>query len=416
MLSYDGVVEEQRLPRFARNDNVEIAEHQDILPRVVGVTILDTDNLSTAESVLSAWATSEIYQSLAYIKYESDSEYVSNINLMHKNFKNWIKDSVRDDRAAVRDDNIGAVIASEAGQSRFKDIHNGRVMLLPDGTEIIRSFEYLTELMAILNYTSDSFSDGGKYNQIDKALTQIISQVELGAAIVDLGVESTRPGATAMSDQEEIKLLSQILGPIIELKQQYNFRLSIDTYHPETVLWLLNMDIDIVNDVSGNLPLELIAAIIKNNQRYIAMHSLGIPASRTNIIDIAVDPIQAINSFMENKVKQLLAIGVKPENIEKSLIFDPGIGFGKNPAQSWYILNNLNKLNTHGCELLIGHSRKSFFSHIADKSAANRDLETAIVAAQLINKVDYIRLHDLTMQNAIYPTISSFNFRINQLQ
>jgi dihydropteroate synthase len=237
------------------------------------------------------------------------------------------------------------------------------------------------------------------------------SQVKYGATIVDIGVESTRPGATELNSNDEINLLKEILLTVLELKAELNFCLSIDTYHADTVTWLLNTGtaIDIINDVAGNLPPELIAKLIRNGKRYVAMHNLGIPASSENIMDLDSDPIQVISAFVDNKITQLLDYGVSQDEIEKSVIFDPGIGFGNNSAQAWYILNNLAKLNTHSCELLVGHSRKSLFKHITNKPAKHRDLITAIVAAKMINIADYLRLHDITMLNEVYTAYNQLN-------
>lgn len=330
------------------------------------VTVLIINNLVIDENILCAWAKSEIEQSMMYIKYESDS-------------KPQMNNSLND--------------------------YSGRALVLADSREIIRSDEYLTDIMVILNYTPDSFSDGGIFNQIDKAREQILSQVNHGATIVDIGVESTRPGAIALNSNDEINLLKQILPIVFELKAELNFLLSIDTYHVDTVTWLLDTDtnVDIINDVSGNLSPRLIAKLIKKGKRYIAMHNLGIPASHDKIISPGSDPIQVISSFIDKKITQLLDYGINQNEIEESVIFDPGIGFGNNPAQAWYILNNLAKLNTHSCELLVGHSRKSLFKHITNKTPEHRDLVTAMVAAEIMNEVDYIRLHDITILNAVYP-------------
>ena len=276
------------------------------------------------------------------------------------------------------------------------------------GAEIRRTFEYLPDIFAILNYTADSFSDGGRYNNIDSALERIDEHLENGARIVDLGAESTRPGsdlgtssskavATKINSEQEIKILQQILPHIIDLKRQQHFNLSVDTYHLETVTWLLDQYVDIINDVSGKLPYELVKLITTSNKFYVTMHSLTMPSQKNVVVDETTNPINYIYQWMENKIMNLNELGVDLQRV----ILDPGIGFGLTLAQSWYVVKHLEQFKNLPCEVMLGHSRKVFFSHIHNDVPQNRDLDTAIIARDNLRNVDYLRLHDLKIFNQI---------------
>lgn len=284
---------------------------------------------------------------------------------------------------------------------------NGRGISLANGSIVIRTFEYLTEVLAIINYTRDSFSDGGKYNKIDRLLEQVIRQVQHGAEIIDLGVESTNPSSVPVEAKLECEQLNLILPEILKLRQEYKFKLSIDTYHKETIQWLDAFAIDMINDVSGNIPLALVQQITQAGKQYIAMHSLTIPARTDTILGLNLDPVQVIADWMRRKMNVYA-----DNNIDlRRVIFDPGIGFGNNPAQAWELIANLSSLRFSPCELLLGHSRKSFFAHVSKKKVpAARDIDTTIVSAKVINQVDYLRLHDITTLNELYPVFHQLRF------
>ena len=277
---------------------------------------------------------------------------------------------------------------------------NSRALITNTGATIYRTFGFLTEVFGILNYTSDSFSDGGRYDNLDKAIAQVNYLLDQGVETIDIGVESTRPGASITLPETEIKALQKILPQICEIKR--NFKISIDTYHPETVKWLLNLDIDYINDVSGNLPLDLVKECINTNKSYIAMHSLSIPSSKELNLPLRADPVSYLGRWVDDKTQAF-----HKNNIDTNkIILDPGIGFGTNSPQSWYILKNINLLKSDRIELLVGLSRKSFISHISTKAVGERDLESALVAAGILNKVDYLRLHDSSYLKAIYSVHS----------
>ena len=257
---------------------------------------------------------------------------------------------------------------------------------------ILRSFKPLTETMSIINYTPDSFSDGGMYNSVNKAITKIINQIRNGADIIDLGVESTNHNAKSLSAMNELSRLNEILPEIKNLKSEFNFRLSIDTYHNENIAYLLDNDVDIINDVSGNLSIDSLKLIQNGNKTYIAMHSLSVPVKKDMVFSLDVDPVNEIYQWMTCKLEQLLSINFDLGKI----ILDPGIGFGTNPEQAWYVLCNIDKFMQLPCEILVGHSRKSMFNHIINLQSNERDIITNHLSCQLANKnIGYLRLHDI---------------------
>lgn len=318
-------------------------------------------NLNKIEEVIFTWAKSEIEQSVEFIVFESRTQ-------------------------------LG---------------NNGRELLF-ENVKITRSFKFLTEIYAILNFTLDSFSDGGKIRNIDDICNNALTQINYGASILDIGVESTNPNSIPILAEDEINKLRALLPELIALKKMYGIKISIDTYHDETIKWLIDKDIDIINDVSGNIPITTVGQLIANNKKYIAMHSLTIPANRNTTIAIETNPVAIIKSWMLKKINKFTDNQIDLD----SIILDPGIGFGNTPAQAWFILRNFTEFLDLPCEVLLGHSRKSFFTHITPKEVNNRELETMMVALRFINKVDYLRLHDVGLIKELYPIINQLDNKI----
>lgn len=266
------------------------------------------------------------------------------------------------------------------------------VYLIQQQTKITRSFLPLTESMLIINQTPDSFSDGGKlFQQTEKTLMHIEEALNSGVNIIDIGAESTRPGASYLTPQEEIHRLHDIIQAIHELKTSYQFKLSLDSYKAETIQHLLPL-IDIVNDVSANLPQDCLEQIRAENKIYLFMHSLSVPADPKLTLNTELNPIEAIKHWLDKKTTQLFALGFKPQQ----LISDPGIGFNKTMNQSWYLLKHIQQLQHAEIETLVGHSRKRFLNKInSSPDATKRDEESARVACHLANQaVDYVRIHN----------------------
>lgn len=266
------------------------------------------------------------------------------------------------------------------------------VYLIQQQTKITRSFLPLTESMLIINQTPDSFSDGGElFQKTEKTLVRIEDALKNGVSIIDIGAESTRPGANYLTPQEEIQRLNDIIHSIYELKTNYEFKLSLDSYKAETVQYFLPL-IDIVNDVSANLSQECLKKIQAENKIYLFMHSLSVPADPKLTLDTDINPLSAIKNWLDKKLAQLFALGFESQQ----LISDPGIGFNKTMNQSWYLLKHIQQLRHSEVETLVGHSRKRFLNKISSTTdATKRDDESAKIACYLANQgVDYVRLHN----------------------
>lgn len=248
----------------------------------------------------------------------------------------------------------------------------------------------MVSLVGILNITPDSFSDGGNYMNTDAALQAIEQMISNGADIIDIGAESTRPGATALTHAQEW----QRLAPILENASGFPVPISLDTRHPQTVKKALNIGVSWINDVSGFTNHEMIAIVKNSDCKLVMMHSLGVPADKNITVPPSDDIIKTLLDFARRQLKTMEEAGIKSYRI----IFDPGIGFGKTPAQSKEIIERIDELESCGLPLFIGHSRKSFFEFSASATLDERDMATLHVSKQLADAgVDYLRVHNIKL-------------------
>lgn len=251
------------------------------------------------------------------------------------------------------------------------------------------------KLVGILNLTPDSFSDGGKFNDLENAVKQVEKLIKDGADIIDVGAESTRPDATPINAEEEWKRVEKILPEIIKISHENNIEVSFDSRNASNVEKALALGIDIINDVTGFEDEEMIKLAQKSAKKIILMHNLGVPARKDVIIDKNLDEINEIKNWAKSKIQTLQSAGIKKENI----IFDLGIGFGKDAQQSINILENINKFFDLNLKIYIGHSRKSFLDQInydPTFGQDNKDNRTLFISKKLIDqKVDYLRVHDV---------------------
>lgn len=249
-----------------------------------------------------------------------------------------------------------------------------------------------TQIIGIVNITPDSFSDGGRFQAPQAALEQIETLLADGAAVIDLGAESTRPGAVALSPEEEWARLGGVLSQARRQFPQAIF--SVDTRHGETAQRALESGADWINDVSGAADTAMAAIIARHPDcRYVLMHALGIPADPAQTLPEGTDILPFMREWFESKRNALNAASVADEQ----LIFDPGIGFGKTAEQSWQLIRGMADLaDSVTVPLLAGHSRKSFLKTVTNAPAQDRDLETHVVSAALAAAgVAYLRVHDV---------------------
>lgn len=242
-----------------------------------------------------------------------------------------------------------------------------------------------TYLIGILNLTPDSFSDGGEYQKMDSAIKQFQRMVEEGAAIIDIGGESTRPGYTPVSATEEIE---RVVPFIERIRSQTETLISIDTSKSEVAAAALKAGADIVNDVWGAQRDPHMAEVIAEHKAAcILMHNRAIEESGRG------DVIQSIKAFLEKSVDRVKSAGVN----EASIMLDPGVGFGKTFDENWEILRRLPELVKMGYPLLLGASRKSMLAKLLNLPNPGDRLSGTLATTALAVRsgVDFVRVHDV---------------------
>ena len=242
-----------------------------------------------------------------------------------------------------------------------------------------------TLIMGILNGTPDSFSDGGRYNTSDTAVAHAKEMIEHGADIIDVGVESTRPGHTQISVADEIERMKEILLPVLEVS---TVPVSVDTYRAETAEFALSHGAHILNDIWGlKYDKDMAAVAAKYDVPVIIMHN----QNHTNYDDIIDD----MKAFFFSSVDLALKEGVKPQNIW----LDPGIGFGKDYAQNVEVIQRLGEITVYEYPVLLAPSRKRFIGTILNElPAEERDEGTvATCITGMIQGVDMVRVHNVEM-------------------
>lgn len=247
----------------------------------------------------------------------------------------------------------------------------------------------LPQLMGILNVTPDSFSDGGQFISPKTAAQQAQAMIAAGATIIDIGGESSRPGAEPVSVKEELHRVA----PIFKKIQKNNFLLSIDTYKPEVAAQVIQLGAKIINDISGlrNPIMRQVAA--KAKCKVVIMHMAGTPRNMQKNPHYK-NVVQDIIVFFKKQIQLAVADGITRKNI----IIDPGIGFGKTVEHNLTILKNLPKFKQAfpDLPLLIGASRKSFIGKITGAEVNDRlpgTLAVHLAAAQ--HGADILRVHDV---------------------
>ena len=256
-----------------------------------------------------------------------------------------------------------------------------------------------TKLVGILNVTPDSFSDGDESFVPEHALARAEHLIAQGASVVDVGAESTRPGAIALSAEEEWQRLNPVWEALASLCRDADVQLSLDTRHAFTAACALEIGCDWVNDVSGFGDEAMVEAVRPYQCKLVVMHALSIPADAKDVLPESCDPIAEVKRFFAQRCEMLQGAGIARDRI----ILDPGIGFGKTTEQSLALLWHVEALKAQGYPLLIGHSRKSFFKPFCDDWQAQRDGMTKLVSHYLCEKeVAYLRVHDVAGHRELY--------------
>lgn len=248
----------------------------------------------------------------------------------------------------------------------------------------------MTVVMGILNVTPDSFSDGGQYSEFEQAVSRGLELQRQGADYVDVGGESTRPGAERVPVREEI---ARVL-PVIRELVAAGVAVSIDTMNAGTAEAAADAGVSIINDVSGGLADPAMRRVVAaSGLDYIAMHWRGFSTDMERLASYG-DVVADVRSELSDRLAELAGAGVDPARV----ILDPGLGFAKNAEHNWRLLAHLDELASLGHPLLVGASRKRFLSPFAPEGApaSDRDAASATVAALAAHAGAWgVRVHDV---------------------
>jgi dihydropteroate synthase len=281
------------------------------------------------------------------------------------------------------------------------------------GLPVSRIDPRLPVVWGVLNVTPDSFSDGGRFAATDTALEQGVLLVEYGADVVDVGGESTRPGAERVSIETELERVLPVVSGLVD----QGVTVSIDTMRADVAREAVRCGASIVNDVSGGrADAEMHSTVAELDVPYVLMHWR---AHSSSMQERAVydDPVAEVCREIEKQVSAALASGVDRERI----IVDPGIGFAKEADHNWHLLRSMEALATMGFPILVGASRKRFLGALlADtdgvpRDADGRDVATAVLSAQLANAGAWgLRVHDVLSTVDALKVLKAMTFTDSQ--
>ncbi|KAH7673356.1 2-amino-4-hydroxy-6-hydroxymethyldihydropteridine diphosphokinase / dihydropteroate synthase protein [Dioscorea alata] len=279
---------------------------------------------------------------------------------------------------------------------------NGMRRVLPIGNSLL-DWSKKTHVMGVLNVTPDSFSDGGKFHEVEAAVSQVKLLISDGADIIDIGAQSTRPFASKLSPNEELQRLIPVLDAIVQIPETEGKLLSVDTFYAEVASEAVKRGAHIVNDVSGGkLDPEILRVVAKLGVPYVVMHMRGNPSTMQSDKNLHYDDVcKEVASELYDQVREAELSGIPLWRI----IIDPGIGFSKKLEQNLEILMGLssirrelgrNSFAASHAPILLGPSRKRFLGEICGRSdPVERDPATiAAVTAGILSGANIIRVHN----------------------
>jgi dihydropteroate synthase len=259
-------------------------------------------------------------------------------------------------------------------------------------------------IVGVLNVTPDSFSDGGKFLDVDAAIAHAVSLRAAGADFIDVGGESTRPGAARLDPKAERKRVMPVLKALVERQ----IPVSVDTMNASTAQAAADAGVLVVNDVSGGLAdPEMFRTVAETGVHYIASHWRG-PSATMDAEAVYKNVVFEVRDALKARIAEMLVWGISPDKI----VLDPGLGFAKTADHNWALLKALPRLESIGYPLLIGASRKRFLAPFAEEGAptTERDFATAIVSALAAQAgVWGLRVHDVASTAAALDVWSAWN-------
>jgi dihydropteroate synthase len=258
-----------------------------------------------------------------------------------------------------------------------------------------KNFEWgsRTYIMGVLNVTPDSFSDGGRFATVDAAIAQAIQMVSSGVDIIDIGGESTKPGATPVDEVTELARVIPVIEGIRQHPDTQSIPISIDTTKASVARSAIAAGADIINDVSGGeFDENMFETVAQLGVPYVLMHMRGTPATMTQMTDYD-DVVGKILAYLETQIDRAVNAGIDRSQI----MIDPGIGFAKQYQQSIEIIRHLDRFEILDLPLLVGISRKSFIGKILNQPDPERRLwgTSAACCAAIARGADILRVHDV---------------------
>ena len=256
-------------------------------------------------------------------------------------------------------------------------------------------------VMGILNVTPDSFSDGGRYNQMDLALQHSEQMIADGADFIDIGGCSTRPNNAIATESEEMERVVPIMKAI--RKTFPEVLISIDTFRKTVAEACMDEGADVINDISGGLfDVAMLPYIGQHRIPYVMMHCIGTPETMHQYT-LSGDIHQTVMDFFEKQCQALEAFG------EQQIILDPGIGFGKSLEANYQLLSDLNRYRYHNLPILIGISRKSLINKVLHTTPDTAENGTTVLnTIALLNGADILRVHDVKNAREAIELVGNF--------
>jgi len=261
--------------------------------------------------------------------------------------------------------------------------------------------------MGILNVTPDSFSDGGQFLDLDAALTQTESMLGAGATIIDIGGESTRPGAAAVSDQEEIDRVLPVMGHILE---RFDTIVSVDTSKATVMRAAAEAGAGMLNDVRALQEPDTLQAAALSRLPICLMHMLGKPRTMQNAPQYG-DVVHEVADFLQERVQACRSAGIE----SSQLLIDPGFGFGKTLSHNIELLRNVGKLAVIA-PVLVGLSRKSMIAGMLGDEHIDRVTGSVVAAMQCVQSgASIVRVHDVAQTAQALRVINAVQFGIDDV-
>ena len=252
-----------------------------------------------------------------------------------------------------------------------------------------------TAVMGILNVTPDSFHDGGEYDATEDALARAEAMVEAGADVIDVGGESTRPGADPVSVEEEIERVVPVIEELADLEAV----VSVDTRKAAVAEAAVEAGADVINDVSGLEDPEMRFVAAEHDAGLIVMHSIDAPVVPDRDVEYD-DVVEDVLAELAERVLLAEKAGLDRDQI----VVDPGLGFGKTGAESFELLDRIDEFHALGCPVLVGHSHKSMFDHVGYNAGDRAEATVAATALAADRGADVIRVHDVPENVAAVKT------------